>query len=102
LGRGMKAKMEKDNRRRKEFAAAEPDRLFLKALKRDQRLPVGFRQYLHKFHKLPEFGSRTRIKNRCIISGRGRAVYTEFGLCRIKFRDLALMGKLPGVRLSSW
>ncbi|KLO22633.1 30S ribosomal protein S14 [Marinitoga sp. 1197] len=45
---------------------------------------------------------KTREYSRCIICGRPRAVYREFGLCRVCFRRLALEGKLPGVKKASW
>jgi len=40
--------------------------------------------------------------NRCQLCGRPRAYMRKFGLCRICFRELALTGKIPGVRKSSW
>ncbi|MGL6077042.1 MAG: 30S ribosomal protein S14 [Fimbriiglobus sp.] len=43
-----------------------------------------------------------RIRNRCQITGRPRAVYRKFGVCRIVFRDLASSGLIPGVRKASW
>ena len=52
--------------------------------------------------KLPRNSSSTRVKNRCVLTGRGRGVYEKFGLCRQMFRKLALEGKLPGVRKASW
>ncbi len=45
---------------------------------------------------------KVRQHNRCSICGRPRAFYRRFGLCRICFRKLALDGKIPGVRKSSW
>lgn len=49
-------------------------------------------------------GSKFRVRNytRCQVCGRARAVYQKFRLCRICFRNLALEGKLPGVRKASW
>lgn len=52
--------------------------------------------------KLPRNSSPTRIKNRCGITGRGRGYLRDFGLSRIKFRELASVGEVPGVRKSSW
>jgi small subunit ribosomal protein S14 len=52
--------------------------------------------------KLPRNSSPTRVVSRCSVTGRGRGVYRKFGLCRNMFRQLALDGKLPGVRKSSW
>jgi len=43
-----------------------------------------------------------RIRNRCQITGRSRAVYRKFGVCRIIFRDLASSGLIPGVIKASW
>jgi small subunit ribosomal protein S14 len=54
------------------------------------------------FAKLPRNSCPTRLKRRCAISGRARGYYRKFGMSRIAFRELALMGLLPGVRKSSW
>ncbi|MGF1578955.1 MAG: type Z 30S ribosomal protein S14 [Gemmataceae bacterium] len=43
-----------------------------------------------------------RIRNRCRICGRARAVYRKFGICRICFRNMASFGMIPGVRKASW
>jgi small subunit ribosomal protein S14 len=48
----------------------------------------------------PKFS--TRKKNRCQITGRGRGVYRKFGISRIMLRQLALEGKIPGMRKASW
>ena len=45
---------------------------------------------------------RIRIKHRCKLCGRARAVYRKFGICRICFRNLASDGLIPGVRKASW
>lgn len=52
--------------------------------------------------KLPRNSSKTRIRNRCTLTGRGKGVYKKFGLCRNMFRQLALEGKIPGIRKASW
>ncbi|MBU3741964.1 MAG: 30S ribosomal protein S14 [Candidatus Kapabacteria bacterium] len=52
--------------------------------------------------KLPRNSSEVRLRRRCLMTGRGRGVYRKFGLCRNMFRQLALEGKIPGVRKSSW
>lgn len=51
---------------------------------------------------LPRSSSPTRVRNRCAITGRPRAVYRKFGLCRNAFRELALRGDIPGVTKASW
>lgn len=52
--------------------------------------------------KLPRNSSPTRLHNRCSMTGRPRSYMRKFGLSRIAFRDLALDGKIPGVRKASW
>lgn len=51
---------------------------------------------------LPRNASPTRVKNRCSITGRAKGFIGRYGVSRIKFRELALDGKLPGVRKASW
>ncbi len=58
---------------------------------------------LHKSGKkklLPR--QRIRIRLRCRLCGRARAVYRKFGVCRICFRDMANKGLIPGVKKASW
>lgn len=52
--------------------------------------------------KLPKNSSSVRLKNRCKITGRPRGYIRYFGISRIKFRELALDGKIPGVTKASW
>jgi small subunit ribosomal protein S14 len=52
--------------------------------------------------KLPRDSSPVRLRNRCKLTGRPRGYIRMFGLCRIKFRELALEGKIPGVKKASW
>lgn len=52
--------------------------------------------------KLPLNSSPTRVVNRCSVTGRSRAVYRRYGLTRHVFRQLALEGKLPGIKKASW
>jgi small subunit ribosomal protein S14 len=51
---------------------------------------------------LPRNASPVRLKNRCQLTGRPRGYIRHFGLSRIMFRDMALDGKIPGVRKASW
>lgn len=55
-----------------------------------------------ELQKLPKNSSPVRYKNRCGITGRSKGYLRDFGLSRIKFRELANEGKVPGVRKSSW
>jgi len=52
--------------------------------------------------KLPKNSSAVRLRNRCQLSGRPRGYMRYFGVCRLVFRDMALDGKIPGVRKASW
>ncbi|MBP6925715.1 MAG: 30S ribosomal protein S14 [Candidatus Pacebacteria bacterium] len=69
------------------------------AVKRAELKAAGDSEGLQK---LPKNSSPVRVKNRCSITGRGRGYLRDFGLSRIKFRELANEGKIPGVRKSSW
>jgi Ribosomal protein S14 len=51
---------------------------------------------------MPRNSSPTRIRNRCNLTGRARGVYRKFQLSRIKLRELAAKGQIPGVIKSSW
>lgn len=52
--------------------------------------------------KLPRNSSAVRLRNRCQLTGRPRGYMRHFGICRLVFRDMALDGKIPGVRKASW
>ncbi|QEH43491.1 30S ribosomal protein S14 [Chitinophaga sp. XS-30] len=52
--------------------------------------------------KLPKNASPVRLHNRCQLSGRPKGYIRQFGMCRNMFRDMALAGKIPGVRKASW
>mgnify|MGYP001367827502 CR=1 FL=1 len=45
---------------------------------------------------------KIRIRIRCRLCGRPRAIYRKFGICRICFRDMAAAGLIPGVKKASW
>ena len=55
-----------------------------------------------KLQKLPRDASPSRLRNRCALTGRPRGVYRKFGLGRIKLRELAMRGEVPGVIKASW
>lgn len=52
--------------------------------------------------KMPRNGSKTRLRNRCKLTGRPRSYSRYFGVCRNKLRELAMNGKIPGLRKASW
>ena len=55
-----------------------------------------------KLSKSPRDESAIRIRSRCQICGRPRAVYKKFGLCRIHLREAAMRGDVPGLVKASW
>lgn len=61
---------------------------------------VARKAMIEKQRRIPKFSTRTYT--RCRVCGRSRAVYRDFGLCRICFRNHAHKGELPGVRKASW
>jgi small subunit ribosomal protein S14 len=65
----------------------------LKALENNKKDPV--KNKLRPRDKI-------RIRLRCRLCGRARAVYRKFGICRICFRDMANKGLIPGVKKASW
>ncbi len=52
--------------------------------------------------RLPRNASPTRLRNLCALTGRSRGVYRKFKISRIMLRELALEGKIPGMRKASW
>lgn len=57
---------------------------------------------MKKMAKMPRNANKTRLHNRCAVTGRARSFSRMFGLCRQQVRTLASEGKLPGLRKSSW
>jgi small subunit ribosomal protein S14 len=55
-----------------------------------------------KMAEIPRNGNPTRVRNRCEVTGRPRAYYRKFRLCRVQLRELANKGLIPGVTKSSW
>ena len=52
--------------------------------------------------KLPKNASPVRLHNRCKLTGRPRGYMRQFGISRVTFREMALSGKIPGVKKASW
>lgn len=55
-----------------------------------------------KLQQLPRDASPVRLRNRCVLTGRPRGTFRKFGLGRIKLRDLAMRGEIPGMTKASW
>jgi small subunit ribosomal protein S14 len=100
----MKSLIQKDKRVRKSNFKYERQRLLLKSMlynteitSKDQRWQAST-----LLSNLPKQSSRTRLKNRCIITGRGRAIHRDFRISRIKVRDLIRFNSIFGFKKSSW
>jgi small subunit ribosomal protein S14 len=57
---------------------------------------------LKALDELPKNSSRVRLKNRCQMTGRPRGYVRYFGISRVALRDMALNGKIPGLKKASW
>ena len=95
--------VEKNKKVRETVARFAGKRLELKEIVMDQSRPIEerFRAQL-KLAALPRNSSKTRIRNRCEVSGRPRAYYRKLKMSRIALRDLGSMGAIPGLVKSSW
>ena len=95
--------VEKNKRRRELVANQAAKRAALKAVIKNQDLPIEDRfKATLKLAALPRDGSKTRIRNRCEVTGRPRAYYRKLKMSRIALRELGNFGKVPGVVKSSW
>ncbi len=95
--------VQRDIKRRKLEKKYAGKRARLKAIIDDQNAPMEERfQAVLKLAELPRNSSKTRLRNRCAMTGRPRAHHRKFRLCRVVLRDLASRGELPGVTKSSW
>ena len=75
----------------------------LKKIIKNKKLPLEDRFAAQlKLAKIPRNSSKTRIRNRCEITGRPHGVYRKLRISRIALRDLASKGKIPGMTKSSW
>ena len=98
-----KSSIEKNNRRMKLAKKYAGRRERLKAIATDRSLDVVERFEANlKLAELPRNSSKTRIHNRCEITGRSKAYYRKLRMSRIALRDLASKGQIPGMVKSSW
>jgi small subunit ribosomal protein S14 len=98
-----KSAIEKNERRIKLAKQIAPRRARLKEIATDRTLAPEDRFAAQlKLAMLPRNGSRTRVRNRCALTGRPRGFYRKFRLSRIALRELASSGQVPGMLKSSW
>ena len=93
----------KNNRRIKLTDKYFKKRKALKKIIMNKKLTLDERfKAQQKLSKLPRNSAKVRVMNRCQITGRPHAVYRKFGLSRIKLREAAMRGDIPGLVKSSW
>ena len=98
-----KSKIAADARRREVVARHAERRAELRRTLRNLDLPAAERQAaVGELSKQPRDASPTRLRNRDVVDGRPRAYSRKFGLSRIRLRQMAHRGELPGVTKSSW
>ncbi len=99
IGFKMKYIVLKDRRRRLLHSLFERRRVVLRALRETTSLPAIIRgQAYRALLLLPRDSSPTRLRNRCTITGRSRAILRRFGLSRLRFRRFATEGKIIGIK----
>tara|TARA_B100000035_G_C20752384_1_gene444554 strand:+ start:290 stop:595 length:306 start_codon:yes stop_codon:yes gene_type:complete len=93
----------KNNRRIKLSDKLFNKRAKLKKIVMDKKIPLEERfKAQQKLSKLPRNSAKTRVMNRCQITGRPHGVYRKLKISRIALRQLGLEGKIPGLVKSSW
>ena len=93
----------KNNRRIKLSDKFYKKRNELKKIVMNKKLPLDERFVAQqKLSQLPRNSAKTRVMNRCQITGRPHAVYRKLKISRIALRKLGLEGKIPGMIKSSW
>ena len=98
-----KSMIAREVKRIKTVAKFAKKRASLKAIMNDSNLSSEERYEASiKLQKLPRNSSPSRVVRRCQITGRPHAVYRKFGLSRIKLREAAMRGDIPGLVKSSW
>lgn len=94
---------ERNKKRAKLNKQHRAKRAKLKATIMDKELPIEERFAAQmKLAELPRNSANVRYRNRCELTGRGRAYYRKFRLCRNQLRELGSFGLIPGLVKASW
>ncbi len=98
-----KSMIERDLKRRRMAKKFESKRNRLKDIINDKEKP-GEDRFMAalRLAELPRNSSKTRIRNRCLVTGRPRGYYRKLKMSRIALRELGSDGKIPGLVKSSW
>ena len=95
--------VEKNNRRRKLVKQYAAKRARLKAITQNKTAPIEERFAAQlKLTEMPRNSAKTRIRNRCEVTGRPRAYYRKLKMSRLALRELSNQGLIPGMVKSSW
>lgn len=98
-----KSLINREQKRRKTVEKFAEKRAKLIAIAMDVSLDDEARfEARQKIQALPRNSSPVRLRNRCALTGRPRGVFGKFGLGRIKLREYAMRGEIPGVVKASW
>lgn len=98
-----KSSIEKNERRRRLAKQYAAKRAKLRAIVHDRKLPIEDRfAAVLKLAELPRNSARSRVRNRCELTGRPRGNYRKLKLSRIALRELGSQGLVPGLVKSSW
>ncbi len=87
---------------KKSVIARQKKREAMVAKYADKRAKLKAEGDYEALDKLPRNASPVRLHNRCQITGRPKGYIRQFGVSRIKFRDMAVMGLIPGLKKASW
>lgn len=99
----IRQRISKDLRKRKSFYKYELQRQLVKSFCCDRNVPLSVREFIYTHNAdYTKSTSSVQLKNRCVLTGRAKAVYRLFKLSRLMFRKLASNGMIPGIRKASW
>lgn len=87
---------------RKSLIAREKKRAKMVAKYAELRKQLKEEGRWDELDKLPRNSNPIRLHNRCLLTGRPKGYMRQFGICRVKFRQMALDGLIPGVTKASW
>jgi small subunit ribosomal protein S14 len=98
-----KAVINREQKRREMVAKFAPKRALLLATIANVKMGEEERAVARlKLQALPRDSSPVRLRNRCALTGRPRGTFKKFGLGRIKLREFAMRGEIPGIVKASW
>ena len=98
----MKCLYIKDKNRRASYLKLEKKKIILQYIIQNLSLNFEIREFAYaELNNLIRFNTFTKIRNRCILTNRARAVYRKFKMSRLFFKKLALQGELIGVKKAS-